>query len=64
MKTDHNLKVEIIGYTDAQGDVKKNLTLSQNRAKSVKDYLVAKGVSAANIKTIGRMLMLNKNNNF
>ena len=36
---------KIQGHTDAQGSASKNLDLSINRAKSVKSYLVSKGVS-------------------
>jgi len=39
------LKIEISGHTDAKGAAAYNLTLSDNRSKSVVDYLVAKGIS-------------------
>jgi outer membrane protein OmpA-like peptidoglycan-associated protein len=38
-------KVEIRGYTDDRNTEESNLTLSQNRAKGVFDYLKSKGVS-------------------
>jgi outer membrane protein OmpA-like peptidoglycan-associated protein/tetratricopeptide (TPR) repeat protein len=40
------LRIEIGGHTDNTGIEKENEVLSQNRAKSVNDYLVAKGISA------------------
>lgn len=41
-----NIKIELQGHTDAQGDDAHNLDLSKRRAKSVYDYLVKKGVAA------------------
>ncbi len=38
------LKVQINGYTDNVGKPADNLKLSENRAKSVVDYLVSKGI--------------------
>lgn len=38
-----SLKIEIGGHTDNTGDPKKNLTLSNNRAKSVYDHLIKEG---------------------
>jgi outer membrane protein OmpA-like peptidoglycan-associated protein len=40
-----SLKVEISGHTDNIGKVEDNLKLSTNRAKSIVDYLVSKGIS-------------------
>ncbi|MDP2175225.1 MAG: OmpA family protein [Bacteroidota bacterium] len=47
------MKIEIGGHTDNSGDKTKNKTLSQNRAKSVKDYLISKGVEPTRLSAIG-----------
>ena len=44
MQKNPGMKVEISGHTDNSGDEKKNQTLSENRARSVHDYLLTKGV--------------------
>jgi len=46
MKDNKQMKVEISGYTDATGTEEHNLQLSEKRALSVVDYLVANGVPA------------------
>jgi outer membrane protein OmpA-like peptidoglycan-associated protein len=53
LKADDLLKIQIDGHTDAQGDDAKNMTLSENRAKAVKDYLVSKGVTEASTSSAG-----------
>ena len=53
MKADESLKIQIDGHTDDQGDDAKNMTLSENRAKSVNDYLISKGVSASSTSSAG-----------
>jgi len=40
------LKIEISGHTDNRGNKAANVTLSNNRAKAVYDFLVKKGISA------------------
>jgi len=40
------LEIELSGHTDTQGSAEHNQQLSQNRAKAVVEYLVAKGISA------------------
>lgn len=46
LNANKNIRGELSGHTDNVGDKKMNITLSQNRAKSVYDYLVANGVDA------------------
>ncbi|RYJ45635.1 OmpA family protein [Flavobacterium beibuense] len=46
--------IDIFGYTDSSGSDDYNLKLSEQRAASVKTYLVSKGLSAGRINTIGR----------
>ncbi|MEX1002594.1 MAG: OmpA family protein [Crocinitomicaceae bacterium] len=43
------VKISINGYTDASGIAENNKILSEDRAKSVYDYLVSKGISASRI---------------
>lgn len=43
------LKVQINGYTDNVGKPADNLKLSANRAKSVVDYLVSKGIKTSRL---------------
>ncbi len=46
-------KVEVAGHTDAVGDEAYNRHLSEQRAESVKDYLVKLGVAAERISVVG-----------
>jgi outer membrane protein OmpA-like peptidoglycan-associated protein len=48
-----NLVIEIGGHTDSDGSAEYNATLSQNRAKSVVDYLVTKGISIGRLQAKG-----------
>jgi outer membrane protein OmpA-like peptidoglycan-associated protein len=45
--------IEVGGHTDNVGDDQKNLVLSENRAKSVADYLMGRGVKANQLKAVG-----------
>ena len=45
--------VEVSGHTDNVGDPGANATLSGLRAQSVVDYLVAQGIDAARLQSIG-----------
>ncbi|HRO76098.1 MAG TPA: OmpA family protein [Crocinitomicaceae bacterium] len=47
------MKIEIRGHTDNVGSDAANQTLSENRAKSVVDYLVSKGISASRLTSAG-----------
>ena len=47
-------KLQIVGYTDNTGKYDMNMGLSRDRANSVRDYLVFKGVAASRMLTDGR----------
>ncbi|MDT8067365.1 MAG: OmpA family protein [Terriglobia bacterium] len=47
------LNIEVGGYTDNVGGDAMNQTLSENRAGSVRDYLVEQGVPMTSVSTIG-----------
>jgi OmpA-OmpF porin, OOP family len=53
LKSDETLMVDVDGHTDSQGNEEKNQTLSENRAKAVKDYLVSKGIAEDRLKSAG-----------
>jgi len=48
-----DFKVEIIGHTDSRGSRDLNLSLSQRRAESVKEWLVERDIEATRILTRG-----------
>lgn len=47
-------RIVVEGHTDARGSDQKNQELSQERAESVRDYLVQKGVEAQRVTAIGK----------
>ena len=49
-----DVNVEIQGHTDQIGSDKYNDGLSQRRADAVKKYLIAKGVDASRLTTVGK----------
>ncbi len=53
LKTSSRTYVDVLGHTDTTGNPASNQTLSERRAKSVADYLVARGVARARISTRG-----------
>ena len=59
------LNIEVGGYTDNVGGDAMNQTLSENRAASVRDYLVQEGVatSAVSAKGFGNTLPVASNDN-
>jgi len=59
------LNIEVGGYTDNVGGDSMNQTLSENRASSVRDYLVQEGVSTNSVsaKGFGNTLPVASNDN-
>lgn len=53
LKNRPSIKVELGGHTDNTGDDQSNLVLSKNRASSVMNYLISKGVNGANLISQG-----------
>ena len=53
MKADESLMLDIDGHTDDVGSSESNQTLSDNRAKAVKDYLVKQGVAESRLFSTG-----------
>jgi OmpA-OmpF porin, OOP family len=47
------VRIELQGHTDSVGSGPYNLTLSQHRAEAVRDYLIAQGVSSAELTAVG-----------
>ncbi len=48
---EHNASLLVIGYADVRGSKNYNEALSERRAALVRNYLISKGVPAADIKT-------------
>src|SRR5699024_4960986 len=53
LKDNPGLTVRINGYTDSVGTEEHNITLSQNRAQAVVDYLINKGISKDRLQAKG-----------
>lgn len=53
LKANKTAAIQIEGHCDERGGVQYNLALSEKRAKAVKDYLKAVGVSEKRMTTIG-----------
>jgi peptidoglycan-associated lipoprotein len=52
LKANPSVEVQVEGHCDERGGVQYNLALGERRAASVKEYLVAMGVSSSRISTI------------
>jgi OmpA-OmpF porin, OOP family len=53
LKNNPALKVSVEGHTDNSGDPAANKTLSNSRAKTIMDALIAKGIDKARLSAIG-----------
>jgi len=53
LKIKNDLKVEIAGHTDSDGDDMENMKLSQARAESVINYLITKGIAKDRLVAVG-----------
>jgi len=53
LKNMKGIRVEISGHTDSHGDRDKNQLLSENRCRSVRDYLISKGCKYEMFTIIG-----------
>lgn len=60
-----NVRIEIMSHTDARGDDAYNMSLSQQRANSVVNYLVTKGISRNRLvaKGYGETRLVNRCSN-
>ena len=54
LRDDRNARISIVGHTDSMGSDAVNNPLSIDRAESVRDYLVGRGVPASQVQTSGR----------
>ena len=52
--TDASQKIVVEGHTDSTGPDSENLKLSEDRAKSVREHLVSKGVASNRISAVGK----------
>lgn len=64
LNTNPKISIEISGHTDNLGDDGSNLTLSENRAKTVYNYLIANRISPSRLsfKGYGETLPVAENN--
>jgi outer membrane protein OmpA-like peptidoglycan-associated protein len=47
-------RISVVGYTDSVGSSENNQRLSQQRAQSVRDFLVTRGVPSERLDAVGR----------
>ncbi len=53
MQENPGIKLDINGHTDDHGTDERNQLLSENRAASVRDYIISKGISESRITATG-----------
>lgn len=52
LKENSNIDIQVEGHADERGGIQYNLALGERRARSVKDYLVASGVSSSRVSIV------------
>lgn len=50
---DNQMKVELSGHTDAVGDDQRNQSLSEQRASTVRQFLIKEGCNASSLSAVG-----------
>jgi len=53
LKDNKDVEIEIRGYTDSQGSAAYNQKLSERRANTVMEYLIAQGIEASRLRAVG-----------
>lgn len=53
LKKNPGMRLEIQGHTDDRGSMDMNQRLSEDRARSVNEYLIRKGIAADRLKWVG-----------
>lgn len=53
LNANNQMRVQLFGYADRRGDAQYNQTLSEQRANSVRDFLIEQGVASSQIDTDG-----------
>jgi outer membrane protein OmpA-like peptidoglycan-associated protein len=53
MKENPSIEIELSAHTDSRASDEHNLVLSDNRAKSVREYIISKGIDASRMTSIG-----------
>jgi OOP family OmpA-OmpF porin len=51
MKINTKIEIQLEGHTDAQGNAKANMDLSQERVDAVKKYIISKGIAKDRVNT-------------
>lgn len=53
LKDNEHLSFVVAGHTDRMGNYDRNMALSKARAKSVREYLISKGVASGRLTAVG-----------